>query len=221
MKRDSVYSLYFPDAGRQFYNYKYLIFEGYGPQQISGKAVHSGFANPEPSHAAYPGEGNIALQGNTTFGNLSITTTDANPIFLTEKEQKGGSLINPDGSINYNAKIEYTFKKTAAGIQRILPASVYMVSGNGKAAKETTVMPLRKYTTETDNIPTFADEAVRVWTDNGIYISAIISQHISVYTLDGRTLWSGEVSEGTTQFVPADRGMYVVQGETTAVKVVN
>lgn len=221
MKRDSVYSLYFPDAGRQFYNYKYLIFEGYGPQQISGKAVHSGFANPEPSHAAYPGEGNIALQGNTTFGNLSINTTDANPIFLTEKEQKGGSLINPDGSINYNAKIEYTFKKTAAGTQRILPASVYMVSGNGKAAKETTVMPLRKYTTETDNIPTFADEAVRVWTDNGIYISAIISQHISVYTLDGRTLWSGEVSEGTTQFVPADRGMYVVQGETTAVKVVN
>ena len=222
MKRDTIYSLYFPDAGRRFYNHKYLIFEGYGPQRISGKSVHDGFANPDPSSPAHPETDKITLQGNATFGNFSITSTSENPIFLIEKETKGGDLIKPDGSINYDAKIEYNFKKAAAKTHRILPASVYMISGNNKAAKDKVVLPVKRHTTDMDeNIPILADEAIKVWTDNGIYINAMLPQNISVYTLDGRTLWSGNVDAGSTTFIPADNGMYIVQGEATAVKVVN
>lgn len=215
MKHDSVYSMFFPGGNNRFYNYKYLILEGYGPQSIKGANAHLTFTHPNTSSSIYhnhPGDDYIALQGNTTFANDTITElSSAHPLFYSRRTQSGSY---PTGSIVYD------FVPVTKSTQTVLPTRVYMVSNNNSSVKAT--MPAIKHnTTDLNNIPTLADDAVRVWTDNGIYISAIISQHISVYTLDGRTLWSGEVSEGTTQFVPADRGMYVVQGETTAVKVVN
>lgn len=215
MKSGSVYSMFFPGGNNRFYNYKYLIFEGYGPQRVKGENEHINFMHPDPSSATYsnhPGSNYIALQGNTTFANDTITgISSTHPLFYARRTQTGSY---PTGSIIY----DFAAKNTAT--QTLLPTRVVMISDNNKSVKAS--MPaLKNEPTDMGNIPTLADEAIQVWTDNGIYINAMVPQHISVYTLDGRTLWSGEVSKGTTQFVPADRGMYVVQGETTAVKVVN
>ena len=76
-------------------------------------------------------------------------------------------------------------------------------------------------TDDESNVPTIAEGTAQVWTDNGIYILSLVDQHVSIYSLDGRAIWSGMVSEGKTQFVPADKGLYVVQGETGSTKVVN
>ena len=214
MKRDSVYSMYFPGGANRWYNHKYLIIEGYGPQRLSGTNKQDDFASPVSNR---PGLNTITMQGNTTFATHLVNGADAdNPFFIAEKQVEG---VYNASDPTAGTKPYYGFKEVTDGNRKILPSQVYMVSSTNKSVK---AMPaLKNEPSDLNNIPTLADEAVRVWTDNGIYISAIISQHISVYTLDGRTLWSGEVSGGTTQFVPADRGMYVVQGEITAVKVVN
>ncbi len=219
MKKDSVYSLYFPGAGKRFWDYKYLIFEGYGPQRISGKSVHAGFHHPSPdSTAVYPGEGYIALQGNTTFGNAVKSNISAeHPLFFVEKQQTG---TFPTGSITYN------FVANDTESQRILPTSVYMVSHDNKASIKETVISSpdvmwRDGEVESNGVPTLADNMLTAWTEKGIYMYSFLGQDVEVYTIDGRELWSGRMGDCETRFLPAPAGVYVIKTQTGAMKVVN
>ena len=213
MQRGKIYSMYFPGGSNRWYDHKYLIIEGYGPQQLNGTNTQSDFVTltnnaPDADH--------MALQGNTTFATAYVADADGdNPFFVAQRTNEGSY---PD------TKPYYGFVPMTDNSYKVLPSMVYMVSGNKEITK--TSMPsthnsLGNKTDDESNVPTIAEGTAQVWTDNGIYILSLVDQHVSIYSLDGRAIWSGMVSEGKTQFVPADKGLYVVQGETGSTKVVN
>lgn len=218
MKRDGIYSMYFPGGANRWYDYKYLIIEGYGPQRINGKNAHLSFANPDQSSPYFPEEGYVALQGNSTFGNDVISgISSAHPLFFTQRQQTG---TYPTGTVNY------TFVANTNSTQKILPSSVYMVSSTNAATKAS--MPALHLDNtkatgliENPNLPTLEQLSLEVWTDNGIYLRALQEQHIEIFSTTGTLLWQGTVNAGTTTFVHADRGMYIIRGEESTVKVVN
>lgn len=218
MKRDGIYSMYFPGGANRWYDYKYLIIEGYGPQRINGKNAHSSFANTDKLSPYFPGEGYVALQGNSTFGNDVISgISKDHPLFFTQRQQTG---TYPTGTVNY------TFVANTNSTQKILPSSVYMVSSTNAATKAS--MPALHLDNtkatgliENPNLPTLEQLSLEVWTDNGIYLRALQEQHIEIFSTTGTLLWQGTVNAGTTTFVPADRGMYIIRGEERTVKVVN
>ncbi|MBQ9704650.1 MAG: hypothetical protein IJV55_00445, partial [Paludibacteraceae bacterium] len=218
MQRDKVYSMYFPGGANRWYDYKYLIFEGYGPQKLSGKDKHNDFFTPTPSSPGFPSEeGYIALQGNSTFGNASIDASSEYPLFYASKTSDGEFNTDLTGD-----KPHYSFVKNTVSTQRVLPASVYMVSPSGTATK--TAMPELHNTnrdlTEEGRLPVLIDQAsLNVWTADGICMQANVPQKITVFYADGRVLWQGTLEPARTRFVPAEQGIYIVRGEETAVKV--
>ena len=218
MKRDSIYSMYFPGGANRWYDHKYIIIEGYGPQRISGKNKHSDFASPDPSSDRFPEAGYVALQGNTTFGNADLSGIDAShPLFFPEKEVSGSY---PSGSISY------TFVANSDYSQRILPSSVYMVSSTNSSTRAS--MPLINRTlsvatdlTEEEHLPSLSDRSLTAWTEQGIYLQAFQDQHIEIYSTDGRSTWNGDVTAGTVIFIPASQGVYIIRGEENVIKVIN
>ena len=218
MQRGKVYSMYFPGGANRWYDHKYLIVEGYGPQKLSGKDAHADFYTPVPSSPGFPTEeGYIALQGNSTFGNASIAASSTYPLFYARKTSAGDFNTSLTGD-----KPHYSFEPNTASSQRVLPASVYMVSPSGSATK--TSMPELHNTnrdlTEEGRVPLLVEQAsLNVWTDDGIFMQAGVPRKITVFYADGRVLWQGELEPAQTRFVPAGKGIYIVRGEETAVKV--
>ena len=215
MKKGNIYSLYFPGGTNYFWSNKYLIFEGYGPQRIQGKSAHSAYASNVSGSLSYPAENYMALQGNTTFGNFDISCSDSKPVFVTEKTTDGGSY--PTGIIDYSF-VKYSDKS----IQRVLPTEVYMVSSNNAAVRA--AMPsLNGGTTELEGVPTLSSQqpSLVAYSENGIHLQAFEDQNIRVFSADGRTIWSGLVKAGTTTFLPATTGLYIIQGQQTTIKLIN
>lgn len=212
MKRDSVYAIYLPGGANRWYDYKYLIFEGYGPQQINGAYEHSHFA--ASSGSTKPEDGYIALQGNTTFANATVSGT----IFVPTKQD---GIFNA-GSADMGTKPQYLFTEKSGSSHRILPTGVYMVSSDGNITKSS--MPLLSTVEQTNddnsNLPKLIDKSMYAWTDNGIYMHAFQAQDITIFSIDGRVVWQGSLQENNTTFAPVGAGMYIIQGEESSVKVI-
>ena len=215
MLRDSVYALYFPGGTNKFWNYKYIILEGYGPQRISGKQAQAVYASNISTDPTYPAADYMVLQGNTTFGNHDKTCSSSNPIFVTSKTDDGGGY--PTGIIDY-----FFTKYTDKSVKRVLPCEVYMVSSIN--AQERAAMPaMRGQTTELGSLPTLGQQqpSLEAYSDHGIYIDAYEDQTIRVFSADGRTIWSGDVKAGTTTFLPAATGLYIIKGQQKTIKLIN
>lgn len=219
MKKDLVYALYFPGAGKRFWDYKYLVFEGYGPQKLSGKNIQFSYAHPQPDSIGYPGEGKVALQGNITFGNKELKKiTSEHPIFTVVRHEEG---IYPSG------KVTYDFESIESN-SRILPTSVYMATDNDKAAAtKSPIVSTPDIVWQNGGeisefgIPTLGDDLLSAWADKGLYLHSLLPQDVTVYTIDGRTLWSGRMGNGETRFIAAPAGVYLVKGQEETMKVVN
>lgn len=225
MQRDSVYVMYFPGGTNRFWNYKYLILEGYGPQRINGKNMQETFVSNIQGNMTFPEEDMMAIQGNSTFGNHDMSCSSSNPIFFVTKtagQDTTTTIIKENGDYYTTGLTNYKFAKYSGGKRsRILPCGVYMVSNNKKAVSEPAGMPsLHGHTTD---IPTLLSQqpSLLAYSDNGIYLEAYEDQHIRVFSADGRTLWNGNVKAGTTTFLPAATGLYLIQGQQSTIKLIN
>ena len=212
MQRDKVYSMFFPGGSNRWWDYKYLIFEGYGPQRLSGSNAHSTFVVP----TTYSDDEHIVLQGNSTFANVQVAANSTHPLFYPKKTVTGSY---PTGNITYSFEAVTTS-------QRVLPTDVYMVSSNNSSTKAQ--MPALHHgidsTTalEESNVPTLAPVSLEAWTDGGyINLRAYQEQHVSIFSTTGTLLWQGTLSANTDTTIPASAGVYIIQGEETTIKIIN
>lgn len=225
MKKGQIYTMFFPGGTNRFWDHKYLLFEGYGPQVIDGESVHKNqpqYDNDDnvigtlntitycsPDGTIAPDQDYIYLQGNATFANDTLLNVSETTIYYD----------------TYDNDIEqYVFEGKNTPDQLVLPSFVYMMSHDGNAIKSS--MPtLSPTTTGIDELlaPTIDQQllSLSAWTDNGIYIEAYEDQHLSVFTTDGREIWSGMVTAGQKTFIPVPTGIYIIRGEKNTIKVVN
>lgn len=223
MKKGHVYSLFLPDSeSSRYWDGKYLIFEGYGPQNIDGWQVHNrnnplipGFKHQtdldtyltfDETDKMYGHYG--YMQGNSTFCN----DTTVEDVFFPVKSDK-----------------DYIFQKQQAG-QVLLPCEVMMVLSSEDTKKYDAITRQGKATTQQssefaqvkadDNVPKVSDIALVAKASDGIVLYSYAAQQVNIYTLDGRLLYSDTLSDGSVVRVPAASGVYLVQGQEQTYKLI-
>lgn len=224
MKKGHVYSLFLPDSeSSRYWDGKYLIFEGYGPQNIDGWQVHNS-NNPLIPGFKHQKDLNVYLesvdetdelyghygymQGNSTFCN----DTTVEEVFFPVKSDK-----------------DYIFQKQQAG-QVLLPCEVMMVLSSEDTEKYDAITRQGKATTQQssesaqvkadDNVPKVSDVALVAKASDGIVLYSYAAQQVNIYTLDGRLLYSDTLSDGSVVRVPAVAGVYLVQGQEQTYKLI-
>lgn len=207
MKKGHVYSLFLPDSeSSRYWDGKYLIFEGYGPQDILGTDAHmpdnEGYWPQE-----YVDDDKAFIQGNATFANQIVSEQVFIPTVDTQRN--------------------YEFTRVDADTE-IKPCEVMMVlSPNNTNAHQyikrggpVAQMNESSQAVADDNLPKVSDVALVAKASDGIVLYSYAAQQVNIYTLDGRLLYSDTLSDGSVVRVPAASGVYLVQGQEQTYKLI-
>lgn len=207
MKKGHVYSLFLPDSeSSRYWDGKYLIFEGYGPQDILGTDAHmpdnEGYWPQE-----YVDDDKAFIQGNATFANQIVSEQVFIPIVDTQRN--------------------YEFTRVDADTE-IKPCEVMMVlSPNNTNAHQYIKRggPVAQINESSqavadDNLPKVSDVALVAKASDGIVLYSYAAQQVNIYTLDGRLLYSDTLSDGSVVRIPAASGVYLVQGQEQTYKLI-
>ncbi|MCI7575921.1 MAG: T9SS type A sorting domain-containing protein [Bacteroidales bacterium] len=207
MKKGHVYSLFLPDSeSSRYWDGKYLIFEGYGPQDILGTDAHmpdnEGYWPQE-----YVDDDKAFIQGNATFANQIVSEQVFIPTVDTQRN--------------------YEFTRVDADTE-IKPCEVMMVlSPNNTNAHQYIKRggPVAQINESSqavadDNLPKVSDVALVAKASDGIVLYSYAAQQVNIYTLDGRLLYSDTLSDGSVVRVPAASGVYLVQGQEQTYKLI-
>ncbi len=211
MKAGGIYNLFLPSGKDRYWDGKYLIFEGYGPQLILGSDKHSGYlrmnGNEEDGSAVYEGE--FSFQGNRTFANFAIDTQKDGNIFLPVRTQ------DSDG-------YHYTFKPYAGSDSVwIHPCEVYGVtleSGIESVSMRGAIM--RRTSIATGSTPVVGNTLLYAYAQpNGLLIDSRADQYVQVIAVDGQTIFAGQLHDGEQKQILTTTGIYVVCSDGQAIKL--
>ena len=231
MQKGKVYSLFLPDSeSSRYWDGKYLIFEGYGPQIIDGVETHDeqyflpdyvdawdDIYNWDVPENMGTGSEKCIMQGNSTFANFVIP--DEQPVFMYDVVGNNPIYRKVD-----NSTLSDATKKA------LLPCDVMMVLNNANTARfETITRNGNTATTQSseapqviadNDLPKVGDISLVAMAQNGITIRSYAAQQVNIYTLDGRLLYSDTLSDGSVVRVPAASGVYLVQGQEQTYKLI-
>ncbi len=213
MKAGGIYNLFLPSGKDRYWDGKYLIFEGYGPQQILGSDNHSGYlrvnGNEMDGSAIYEGE--FSFQGNRTFANFAIDP----------RADKDGNIFVPVRTIEADG-YHYTFKPHA-GTDSIWihPGEVYGVTlESGITSVSMRGVIARKSSIATGTTPVVGDVLLYAYAHaGGLVLEARAAQYVQVVSIDGRVIYAGEMHDGERKQIAATTGVYVVRSEEQAIKL--
>lgn len=207
MKKGHVYSIFLPDTeSSRYWDGKYLIFEGYGPQDILGTDAHmpdnEGYWPQE-----YVDDDKAFIQGNATFANQTVSEQVFIPTVDTQRN--------------------YEFTRVDEGTE-IKPCEVMMVLSPDntnahqyiKRGGPVAQMNESSQAVADDNLPKVSDIALVAKASDGIVLYSYAAQQVNIYTLDGRLLYSDTLSDGSVVRVPAASGVYLVQGQEQTYKLI-
>lgn len=210
MKKGHNYCIFLPDGeDTRYWDGKYLIFEGYGPQEINGSdARNYDEANADNAWTqSFVDDGWSLLFGNATFAN--DTTTEA--VYVPVWRNK-----------------DYVFEKRDA-LHAILPCESYIVLSENNTevvdaiTREGKPIVRQQNGTNGDtfaNLPCISDiSLLATATDGNILLRAYAEQRVSIYTVDGRLLYAATLHDGTVQHIPAQAGVYLICGEQQTKKL--
>ena len=221
MQRGVTYSLYLPDGPQRYWDGKYLIFEGYGPQNILGKNSYKplrpinedDWEDDEAANYQFIMGDGVGMQANITFSN---DTVDAKyPVF------------KPTRTV-MNSTDRFDFVKTS-GEEVFLPGEVYAVlskemtaiansiATSGAISLDRTIEEEDK-TTHAPNVD--GGKSLFAWSDNGIYMKAFAEQLVTIYNLTGQQIFSENLKDGDDRYVNVDKGVYIIKGKTDVCKIV-
>lgn len=211
MKRDSVYSIFLPAGKDKYWDGKYLIFEGYGPQEMNGSQDAKN-AKWDPFIMDFLEYSNdqFFLAGNSSFTNLHIETAD-DLVFFPDTDGK-----------------KHDYVRANVG-DSILPWQAYMAMNQYNTETYATLSALSPsrnavqaapQSDELTNIPLVKDRSLIAYEQEGMMLCAYTKQQIAVYGVDGILVWKGEMKEGEQQHLSIPAGVYIIQGEQEAVKIV-
>ena len=218
MYQGKTYAIQFPFCPmcndldtRTYYDYwskKYIRFYGKGPQTIQGSGYHSTILDVTPS------EGNAIMAGNSTFKNMTTPTNayvhqyvDIDPSDDDPRKQdwfvlaQSGHTLKPaEGFLLYNPGA----KSMPARISR---------SGQIEYDENTE--------TGVDGVPTVGDRTslMLFGAYDGFEVLALHEQLVTVYNLQGNIIYQQYMTAGEQVYVATGAGIYVVRGESEAIKV--
>ncbi len=209
MQRGRIYSIFLPAGEDRYWDGKYLIFEGEGPQTVNGKPVDGMFMTQEQVSFDNWGINAVALQGNNTFGNY-FARSENGPIFIPEKST--------------SPSIYYTFRKETTDSTLIRPLKVYAVSPNGQDIVEMTSRGIIRRSDLIDNTtshqPIVGDILLEAYThQDNIILTSHAEQYVQVVSVDGRMLFAGLLHDGEQKQIATKRGVYIVRSEEQAIKL--
>ena len=215
MRKGHVYSLLLPDTeSSRYWDGKYLIFEGYGPQDISGRISRDyekeDFFGYIPQ--TYLTDDMAVIQGNATFSNDTVPEKVYLPF-----------------SRNANGRINYEFIRTDEN-SVIKPCEVTMVLSPDntdyyksiqRPNTNNALMQKTDNVAAIDNVPK-VDKILLVASavENAILLRANAGQIVHIYTIDGRLLYSDTLADGSVVRVPATAGVYLVKGQEQIYKLI-
>lgn len=211
MQKGKIYSLFLPAGADNYWEGKYLIFEGYGPQIMQGKNLFGKeFAVSDLVDIFY--DDALLLQGNSTFANYSVEDGEGK-VFLPSTESD---------------KHDFIRQETGCVVK---PWDVYMVMSTANTEQYATLSALSEDRNSmsvqaiaeellADRRPHISDKSLIAYAADGIVMKAFEQQRIEVYAVDGTLVWKGILNEGDVRSLSVAAGMYIIRGERETVKIV-
>lgn len=194
-----TYALNFPSSkSEDYWTGKYIIFEGYGPQTLFGKADQSDFFLTPADVPA----GKAQLGGNYTFANY----TTNNELY------------------RHNTSTNLFVKET--GSKTIYPGEAFLMLHTGESMRIASVsregvVRFNNTNEETTGLPTIADNKLLVFAEKGmINIQAFAQQQVSVYAANGVKIYCGEMNDGESKSVVATAGVYIIRSNEQTAKLI-
>ncbi len=215
MKKGRIYNIFFPAGKDRYWDGKYIIFEGFGPQTVQGSGLKQNFLTfddmviPSEDPNYYDYDMNMyALQANITFSN----DTTSEGVFVPK------SVRIPNG---YG--FEQTLEKAPAGTM-IRPGQVYATTSAtdyNTIQKISSKGVIRRNDVVTDNaVPTVGDILLRAYAQHSeIVLYSSAEQYVQIVSIDGRVIFSGDLHDGQEVRVPAYTGVFVVRSCDQAIKL--
>ncbi len=217
MQKGRIYSLYLPAGKERYWDGKYLIFEGYGPQNVLGKSAHNNFLTydalslPSEDEDGYEYDVSmLGLQGNITFANYQTQEIT----FLPTKDAPIAAE---------NKGYWYHFDKTAPGVM-IRPGQVYagMSKTDTDAAEGLNPMGIIRRVDITDEVgcPTIGEVVLYARAHDGvIQLISHAQQYVQVVSVDGQVIYAGMMHEEEEKRLSVTTGVYIVRSEEQAIKL--
>ena len=218
MEQGGIYALQFPfcprceydpETGtigdRDYWDYwtgKFIIFEGYGPQTIAGKAVHDIIGSYN-----YDVENSGQLLGNPVFAEYEVE--HANAYFCDSyddlQHEKGGDIMKA-GDVFILANLP----SAPQGLQRKVDFETGSITWEEDNSNDGT-------TTSTPTIS--GNRQMMVYTiEGGVGIIPVIAQQVSIYNAAGQLITSQYLTEEVQ--IPLPAGIYLISGEKEQAKVI-
>lgn len=221
MRRGHIYSIFFPadadieNKDSRFWDGKYIVFEGFGPQRITDLDNSPTFAdvcfNPIDMNSEYIDKDHVIMQGNPTFG--TDTIADGKKVFRPDLDGNTYTFNIVSGE---NNEYFYPFQ-----VYAVLDDAVVQMLNSPMGSAPRRDEQLLALDEEAASIPTISGGlSLRVWNNEGIMMQAYEKQTVTVYSADGRSIYSSLLTDGDIVRIPAPSGMYIVQGEKQATKIV-
>lgn len=213
MQRGKNYSLFLPAGKDDYWTGKYLIFEGYGPQELSGKNAMTGYvtsAVDEENGNVFDYEDEpdrvIYLQGNYTFAN-DTTSDETGRVFVPDTESKTHDFVRRDlGHIVMPWETVLVMSPENTEAYASLSALSTSVS-RGMPEKDT-------------SLPSVMGNTLLAYNRKGILLQSFAEQTASVYSVEGVLLWTGQLGQNGMKHISVPAGVYVVQGTWQTIKLI-
>lgn len=211
LQKGHVYSFFLPAGKDKYWDGKYLIFEGYGPQTMTGKSTFQESAyTPEMLDEYYEDQASqvLFLQGNST------SALDTIPSYYFTPAPTAGS--------------RYDFQRQEPNTV-VKPWEVYLMMNTSNASQFETLsallasQPLQMPAVaerQDPNLLTPSARTLLACAQNGLTVMALQGQAVQVYTLSGASVWSGYCGAGSIQTLALPSGLYLVRGEKEMYKII-
>lgn len=202
LEKGEIYSMMLPAGKDRYWDNKYIIFQGYGPQHLYGREEFEEYTiSADENDKLY-------MQGNYVFANDTINTPET-PIWIASRNGAAWEFEKIADNPKYPVYIGDVYMVTNGNPVLPNPANAPRLSSMQSEEEYGQLQPISNNVT------------LSAWTDNGIYVQSYSDQWLSIFTIDGRTLWQGQVSDGQQVFLPVSQGVYLVKGENGIIKLIN
>ncbi|MGN0236026.1 MAG: hypothetical protein ACI4BD_06945 [Paludibacteraceae bacterium] len=218
MQQGEIYAMQFPYcpgcdnvAERDYFDYwtgKFILLEGYGPQVLHGKDAQS------EQFSSYTVANSGTLRGNITLAEMQV------PNYSGASGQLDNAFFQTDGKNVFEPA-----QDKASGL--LAPTGVFLLANPGtRSAARIATVNVRSgvVTYDTDDTPTGVPtlskgHTLLVGSDHqGLYITAIESQQVMVYSAAGQLVASQWLSG--EWYLPVPQGLYMVTGSQDKAKAI-
>ncbi len=224
-----IYTFFLPAGDDEYWNGKYLIFEGLGPQDVQGKSacdVYLKYATMDLWNGTTGNlpEDMIGLQGNITFANYTTSEIIFTPTCTAQQTPQEGYWYDFKPQV-VTSKDENGNDIVQSSNPTVYPLQVYaaLSQKNAEAAAKKGISRMGIISRSEDitgTTPIVGDVLLRAYSQQGsIYLFSHADQQVQIVSVDGRVVYSGMLHDGSQERIAVPTGVYVVRSTGQAIKL--